>query len=153
MELQERVLEMKADQKDYSAETLVAMQEQTTNLKTVGCFYQEIIAHCKADTKCGNRLVYLNSCLLYTSYFDGKKGLHQSFHIYILHKFVVFYFGDESHICTEGYVPYGWQFRGEDVYIPSQRGYRLNIFGMIDRNNRYEGFTTDESITAEKRCV
>lgn len=60
------------------------------------------------------------------------------------------YFGDESHICTEGYVPYGWQFRGEDVYIPSQRGYRLNIFGMIDRNNRYEGFTTDESITAEK---
>ena len=25
------------------------------------------------------------------------------------------YFGDESHICTEGYVPYGWQFRGEDV--------------------------------------
>lgn len=31
------------------------------------------------------------------------------------------YYGDESHICTEGYVPYGWQFRGEDVYIPSER--------------------------------
>ena len=51
------------------------------------------------------------------------------------------YYGDESHICTEGYVPYGWQFRGEDVYIPSERGIRLNIFGMIDRNNRYEGFS------------
>ena len=25
---------------------------------------------------------------------------------------------------------------GEDVYIPSERGLRLNIFGMIDRNNR-----------------
>ena len=60
------------------------------------------------------------------------------------------YYGDESHICTEGYVPYGWQFPGENVYIPSQRGYRLNIFGMIDRNNRYEGFTTSESITADK---
>lgn len=60
------------------------------------------------------------------------------------------YFADESHICTEGYVPYGWQFRGEDVFIPSQRGYRLNIFGMIDRNNRYEGFSTNESITADK---
>lgn len=60
------------------------------------------------------------------------------------------YFGDESHICTEGYVPYGWQFRGEDVFIPSQRGDRLNIFGMIDRNNRYDGFSTSESITADK---
>ena len=71
LELQERVLEMKADQKDYSAETLVAMQEQTTNLKTVGCFYQEIIAQCKADNKCGNRLVYLNS---YNSLMRFTKG-------------------------------------------------------------------------------
>ena len=60
------------------------------------------------------------------------------------------YYGDESHICTEGYVPYGWQFRGEDVYIPSERGLRLNIFGMIDRNNRYEGFSTIENMTADK---
>ena len=60
------------------------------------------------------------------------------------------YYGDESHICTEGYVPYGWQFRGEDVYIPSERKLRLNIFGMIDRNNRYEGFSTTENMTADK---
>lgn len=60
------------------------------------------------------------------------------------------YYGDESHICTEGYVPYGWQFRGEDVYIPSERRLRLNIFGMIDRNNRYEGFSTTENMTADK---
>lgn len=60
------------------------------------------------------------------------------------------YYGDESHICTEGYVPYGWQFRGEEVYIPSERGLRLNIFGMIDRNNRYEGFSITENMTAEK---
>lgn len=60
------------------------------------------------------------------------------------------YYGDESHICTEGYVPYGWQFRGEDVYIPSERGLRLNIFGMIDRYNRYEGFSTTENMTADK---
>lgn len=60
------------------------------------------------------------------------------------------YYGDESHICTGGYVPYGWQFRGEDVYIPSEIGLRLNIFGMIDRNNRYEGFSTTENMTADK---
>lgn len=60
------------------------------------------------------------------------------------------YYGDESHICTEGYVPYGWLFRGEEVYIPSERGLRLNIFGMIDRNNRYEGFSTAENMSADK---
>ncbi len=60
------------------------------------------------------------------------------------------YFGDVNHICTERYVPYCWQFRGEDVFIPSQKGYRLNIFGMINRNNRYEGFSTNENITADK---
>lgn len=60
------------------------------------------------------------------------------------------YFADESHVCTEGYVPYGWQFRDEDVYIPSLKAHRLNIFGMIDRNNRYDGFCTTESIDADK---
>ena len=60
------------------------------------------------------------------------------------------FYGDESHICTEGYVPYGWQFPGEDVYIPVEKAKRLNIFGMIDRNNRFEGFCTCESVDAEK---
>ena len=63
---------------------------------------------------------------------------------------IVLYYADESHICTEGYVPYGWQLPGEEVCIPSQRTARLNIFGMIDRNNHYEGFSTTESITTEK---
>ena len=60
------------------------------------------------------------------------------------------YYADESHVCTEGYVPYGWQFRDEDVYVPSGKAQRVNIFGMIDRNNRYHGFTTTESIDAYK---
>ena len=60
------------------------------------------------------------------------------------------HYADENHTCTEGYVPYGWQLRGEDVYIPSQRVARLNIFGMIDRDNRYKGFTTSEKMTADK---
>ena len=60
------------------------------------------------------------------------------------------YYADESHVCTEGYVPYGWQFRNEDVYIPSPKVQRVNIFGMIDRNNRYHGFNTTESIDADK---
>ncbi|MBR5678468.1 MAG: transposase, partial [Paludibacteraceae bacterium] len=60
------------------------------------------------------------------------------------------FYADESHVCTDGYVPYGWQFRGEDVHIPSQKIARLNIFGMTTRDNRYVGFTSRGSITAEK---
>ena len=60
------------------------------------------------------------------------------------------YYADESHVCTEGYVPYGWQFQGEDVHIPSQKISRLNIFGMTTRDNRYEGFTSRSGITTDR---
>lgn len=36
------------------------------------------------------------------------------------------YFGDESHVCTQGYVPYGWQYPGENVFVPSMKSARLN---------------------------
>lgn len=63
--------------------------------------------------------------------------------------FIDLYFGDESHVCTQGYVPYGWQFPGEDVFVPSLKSARLNIFGMITRSNIYHGFTKRQSITAQ----
>jgi len=57
---------------------------------------------------------------------------------------LVLYYADESHVCTNGYVPYGWQFKNEDVYIPSKKAARLNIFGMITKRNQYKGFTTKD---------
>jgi transposase len=59
-------------------------------------------------------------------------------------------FGDESHVCTSGYVPYGWHFEGEDVFVPSQGKHRLNIFGMVSPNCLYDGFDTEDSITGER---
>lgn len=58
-------------------------------------------------------------------------------------------FGDESHVCTSGYVPYGWQFDDEDVFVPAQKEQRLNIFGMVSPDCIYDGFDTAESITGE----
>ena len=60
------------------------------------------------------------------------------------------YYGDESHVCTEGYVPYAWKFKDEEFCIPAYKCGRLNIFGMIDRNCVYHGFTTQESINSDK---
>lgn len=60
------------------------------------------------------------------------------------------YFGDGSFTCTEGYVPYGWQFPGENITIPSDRSERLNIWGLIDYDSRYHGFCSTESMTSER---
>lgn len=56
------------------------------------------------------------------------------------------FYGDESHVCSEGYVPYGWQFPGEDVFIPSEKGYRLNCWGLISRSNECYWHTSEDSI-------
>lgn len=60
------------------------------------------------------------------------------------------YYGDESHVCTEGYVPYAWKRKDEDFFVPVFKCGRLNIFGMIDRNCVYHGFTAEDNINSDK---
>ncbi len=60
------------------------------------------------------------------------------------------FYADETHVCTHGYVPYGWQFQDEKVFVPSQKAARLNIFGMTSRDNVYHGFTIRENIDSAK---
>lgn len=57
-------------------------------------------------------------------------------------------YGDESSVSEEGYVPYGWQFKDEQVHIEVAKGQRLNCFGMISRQNQLHYTTTSGSITA-----
>lgn len=60
LEVQKKVLKMKAEQKEFMATTLIIeMEEKKFVLKTVNSFYQEIIVQCEMNNKCGNRLVYL----------------------------------------------------------------------------------------------
>ncbi len=58
------------------------------------------------------------------------------------------FYGDESHVCQQGYVPDGWQFPGEDVFVPAQKGFRLNCWGLFRRDNRCHWATTSQNITA-----
>lgn len=82
--------------------------------------------------------------------YDYKKELLQELECQWEHGLIDLYYGDESHVCTEGYVPYAWKFKDEDFCIPVYKGGRLNIFGMIDRNCNYHGFTTQGSINSDK---
>lgn len=45
------------------------------------------------------------------------------------------YYGDESRISLEPCVPYAWQFRGEEVFMPSTQGKGLNCFALLSRAN------------------
>ena len=58
------------------------------------------------------------------------------------------FYAAESHVCSEGYVPYGWQFPGEQVFVNAQKGFRLNLFGMISRSNECGWSVTTDSINA-----
>lgn len=59
------------------------------------------------------------------------------------------FYGDESAVSSQGYVPYGWQFPDEKVSVlVGKERYKINIFGLIDRNNNCHFATTQKNINA-----
>lgn len=60
-ELQQRMLELNSEQKEYTTTTLLNDESKKFELKTVNQFYQELIEQYKASDKCGNRLIYKSS--------------------------------------------------------------------------------------------
>jgi transposase len=59
------------------------------------------------------------------------------------------FYGDESKVCEQGYVPYGWQFEDEKVFISSTHGQSLNCFGLLSRQNELIFSTTQQAITSD----
>lgn len=58
------------------------------------------------------------------------------------------YYGDETKVSEEGYVPYAWQFDDEQVAIEATRGESINCFGLISRNNDFIYKNTRKNINA-----
>lgn len=46
-------------------------------------------------------------------------------------------------------MPYGWQFKDEDVWMPASKGRSLNCFAMISRQNACSATVTTERIDAD----
>ncbi len=59
------------------------------------------------------------------------------------------YYGNETQISEEGYVPYGWQFSDGNVCIRSAKGKKINCFGMITRDNEFVYQTTTQTIGSD----
>lgn len=61
------------------------------------------------------------------------------------------FYGDETSVSSEGYVPYGWQFPNEEVAIYSEKSYKINIFGLISRANECHWTISEQNI--DSQCV
>lgn len=46
-------------------------------------------------------------------------------------------------------IPYGWQFKDEDVFMPSEKGKGLNLFGLLRRDNDFIFKTTGDKIDSD----
>lgn len=58
------------------------------------------------------------------------------------------FYGDESQVSEEGYVPYGWQFADENIAIEVAKGRSINCFALISRKNDMIHCTTEHNISA-----
>jgi transposase len=58
-------------------------------------------------------------------------------------------YGDAAHLNRQPEVPYGWQFKDEKVFMPSEQGTGINLFGLLNRANRLTFEMTTERITGE----
>ncbi len=55
-------------------------------------------------------------------------------------------FADETAFSLEPNVPYGWSRRGEQHGIPSRKGGRVNVFGLLNYAGDLTSFTTAGSV-------
>ena len=59
------------------------------------------------------------------------------------------YYGDESRVAMEPCVPYGWQFKDEDMFMPAAKGVGLNCFALLSRANDLLFETTRQRVTSQ----
>lgn len=71
-ELQQRMLELNSEQKEYTATTLLNNENTKFELKSVSAFYHELIEQYACEGKCGNRLIYKGSFNSLKVFTNGK---------------------------------------------------------------------------------
>ena len=59
------------------------------------------------------------------------------------------YYGDSTTISEQGYVPYGWQFKDEELAIEVCRGKKVNVFGLYNRCNDFRFWIEEKNINSQ----
>jgi transposase len=63
--------------------------------------------------------------------------------------FIDLYYADECRVSLDPVVPYAWQFKDEDVWMPTSQGAGLNCFGLIRRDSTLLFKTSTQSLTGD----
>ena len=71
-EVQSKILELNAIQKDYTASSLLNAEDKKFQIKAVADFYTDLIEEFKSQNKCGNRLIYKDSYNSLKGFTKGK---------------------------------------------------------------------------------
>ena len=59
------------------------------------------------------------------------------------------YYGDESGFSLDPSIPYGWQPKGEYIKIAPKKSQRLNVFGLLSRDNHLQAYSTTATMCAD----
>ena len=62
--------------------------------------------------------------------------------------FIDLYFADESGFNMQGYIPYGWQPKGEYIKITPSKTKGTQIFGLMSLNNDLEAYSIKGSMNS-----
>lgn len=65
------------------------------------------------------------------------------------HNYIDLFFSDESGFNLQGYVPYGWQPKGEYIQITPSKTPSVQIFGLMSLDNRLEAYSCKGSMNSE----
>ena len=68
-------------------------------------------------------------------YQDKLKVLQQLPELYKA-KYIDLFFADENGFNMEGYIPYGWQPKGEYIEITPSKTKSMQVFGLMSLDNR-----------------
>ncbi len=71
-EMQSRILELNAENKEYTSSSLISSESESFTPITVGEFYAELIADYTRCERCGNRLIYKGSYNSLKTFNRGK---------------------------------------------------------------------------------
>jgi transposase len=55
---------------------------------------------------------------------------------------------DETGFSLEPYIPYAWQEKGEQITVDSQTSRRLNVFGILNRQQELEVYLFEDTINS-----
>ncbi len=59
------------------------------------------------------------------------------------------YYGDQSGFCLDPCLPYGWQPKDEYVRVCPKKGGRLNVFGLLSKDNDLKAYSTAGSMCSD----